>query len=130
MYILFLIQAINVSYLFRLIPHKDFAIMTTPHLVPEFPLLQQFVRITPKPGVNVPHELYAFHRHGLLSSKFRVRKACSSDFEQVCCCDVSFSFCLRKLDAHSLRFLSRFAHFFHAFLYEDFHPLDYSYYAS
>ena len=57
--------------------------MTIPHLVPEFPLLQQFVRITPRPGANVPHELYAFHRHGLLASEFRIRRACSSDFEQV-----------------------------------------------
>ena len=57
--------------------------MTTPHLVPEFPLLQQFVRITPRPGANVPHELYAFHRHGLLASEFLIRRACTSDFEQV-----------------------------------------------
>jgi len=83
--------------------------MTIPHLVPEFPLLQQFVRITPRPGANVPHELYAFHRHGLLVSQFQVRKACSSDLEQACIAEfefVDFSYNKIKRLKHYLMFQS------------------------
>lgn len=67
----------------RLFPHKDIAVITVPHLVPEFPLIQQFVRVTPRPNANPPHELYVFHRHGLIANKFKVRPACTKDYEQV-----------------------------------------------
>ncbi|XP_076819152.1 cilia- and flagella-associated protein 61-like isoform X1 [Clavelina lepadiformis] len=69
--------------IFKFFPNKDIAVITVPHLVPEFPLIQQFVRVTPKPIANVPHELYVFHRHGLINSHFRVRLACTVDYEQV-----------------------------------------------
>nr|XP_002126453.1 cilia- and flagella-associated protein 61 [Ciona intestinalis] len=69
--------------IFKLFPDKDFAVITVPHLVPEFPLIQQFVRVTPKPMTNLPHELYVFHRNGLLSSGFNVRLAKTEDYEQV-----------------------------------------------
>ena len=57
--------------------------ISLPHLVPEFPLIQNFVRITPSTASNSPHELYVFHRHGLLSSNFKVRKAVRADVHQV-----------------------------------------------
>ncbi|XP_030854264.1 cilia- and flagella-associated protein 61 [Strongylocentrotus purpuratus] len=63
---------------FSLFPDRDFCILTVPHLVPEFPLLQNFVRGTPKCPSVLPQELYLFHRAGLLQS-FTVRPACTSD---------------------------------------------------
>lgn len=67
---------------FELYPDKDFAIITTPHLVPEFPLLQHFIRATPRKSVLVTQELYLFHRAGLLAD-FSVRPAVANDLEQV-----------------------------------------------
>ncbi|XP_052767765.1 cilia- and flagella-associated protein 61-like [Mya arenaria] len=56
----------------------DFCIMTVPHLVPEFPLLQNFVRVTPRCPSTLPQELYVFHRNGLFKD-FAVRPAASKD---------------------------------------------------
>ncbi|PIK43371.1 putative cilia- and flagella-associated protein 61 [Apostichopus japonicus] len=67
---------------FSLYPDKDFCILTVPHLVPEFPLLQSFVRVTPKCPSILPQELYLFSKAGLLES-FTVRPACSSDKEEI-----------------------------------------------
>ena len=39
--------------------------MTVPHLVPEFPLLQKFLRVTPNVTSNLSQELYVFHKMGL-----------------------------------------------------------------
>uniref|UniRef100_A0A8C8S084 Cilia and flagella associated protein 61 n=1 Tax=Pelusios castaneus TaxID=367368 RepID=A0A8C8S084_9SAUR len=57
---------------------KDFCIITVPHLVPEFLLIQNFVRVDPFSSSTLPHELYVFHRAGLLKS-FKVRAATTSD---------------------------------------------------
>ncbi|KAJ8309534.1 hypothetical protein KUTeg_014408 [Tegillarca granosa] len=67
---------------FALFPNYDFCIITVPHLVPEFPLLQTFVRVTPRCPSTLPQELYVFHRSGLLKD-FNVRPACSKDIEGV-----------------------------------------------
>ena len=39
--------------------------MTVPHLVPEFPLLQKFLKVTPRVTSNLSQELYVFHKMGL-----------------------------------------------------------------
>ena len=39
---------------FELFPDRDYCIITVPHLVPEFPLLQQFVRVTPRHSSTLP----------------------------------------------------------------------------
>ncbi|XP_072032047.1 cilia- and flagella-associated protein 61-like [Amphiura filiformis] len=67
---------------FSLFPEKEFCVVTVPHLVPEFPLLQSFVRATPKCPSILPQELYIFNRCGLLQS-FNVRRVCTSDVEAV-----------------------------------------------
>ncbi|CAG5133004.1 unnamed protein product, partial [Candidula unifasciata] len=67
---------------FALFPDRDYCIITLPHMVPEFPLIQNFVRVTPKCPSILPQELYVFHRSGLLKN-FKVRTACSSDYEHV-----------------------------------------------
>jgi len=36
-----------------------------PHQVPEFPLLQDFTRVTPQAHAHPMHELYVFHRYTL-----------------------------------------------------------------
>lgn len=45
---------------------KDFCIITVPHMVPEFHLIQNFVRIIPFCNCTLDQELYVFHRSGLL----------------------------------------------------------------
>ncbi|GFR98697.1 cilia- and flagella-associated protein 61-like [Elysia marginata] len=67
---------------FSKFPDRDFCVITVPHMVPEFPLIQNFVRVTPKCPSILPHELYVFHRSGLLKN-FRVRRACTSDLAAV-----------------------------------------------
>jgi len=62
---------------FELFPEKEFCIMTIPHTVPEFSLLQSFKRATPKPESTLSQDLYVFRRSGLLSS-IVVRK-CQAD---------------------------------------------------
>ncbi|XP_074983371.1 cilia- and flagella-associated protein 61 isoform X2 [Caretta caretta] len=66
------------QYVFNLFPDKDFCIITVPHLVPEFLLIQNFVRVNPSSNSTLDHELYVFHRAGLLKS-FQVRAATTSD---------------------------------------------------
>uniref|UniRef100_A0A674JG05 Cilia and flagella associated protein 61 n=1 Tax=Terrapene triunguis TaxID=2587831 RepID=A0A674JG05_9SAUR len=57
---------------------SNFCIITVPHLVPEFLLIQNFVRVNPSSNSTLDHELYVFHRAGLLKS-FKVRAATTSD---------------------------------------------------
>nr|DBA27021.1 TPA: hypothetical protein GDO54_011203 [Pyxicephalus adspersus] len=70
------------SHVFSLFPDKDFCIITVPHLTPEFPLLQGFVRAVPLSTCTLPQELYIFHRSGLINS-LQVRAAKSSDVPAV-----------------------------------------------
>uniref|UniRef100_A0A670Y9B6 L-amino-acid oxidase n=1 Tax=Pseudonaja textilis TaxID=8673 RepID=A0A670Y9B6_PSETE len=65
-------------FAFELFPDKDFCIITVPHMVPEFHLIQSFVRIIPFSNCTLDQELYVFHRSGLLKS-FHVRAAKSTD---------------------------------------------------
>ncbi|CAI9734209.1 ciliaflagella61-likeassociated and flagella-associated 61 [Octopus vulgaris] len=67
---------------FELFPDFDMCIISIPHLVPEFPLLRLFVRATPRKGCFPPQELYVFHKSGLIKD-IKVRKACTSDFENI-----------------------------------------------
>ncbi|NXQ84020.1 CFA61 protein, partial [Nyctibius grandis] len=65
-------------YVFNLFPDKDFCVILVPHHVPEFHLIQSFVRVVPFCTSRLGHELYVFHRAGLLKS-FNVRRATTSD---------------------------------------------------
>ncbi|XP_077972543.1 cilia- and flagella-associated protein 61-like [Styela clava] len=67
---------------FKLFPGKEFAVITVPHFVQEFPLLQHFVRVTPKNSMLVSQELYIFHRGGLLHD-FVVRPVVTKDTKQI-----------------------------------------------
>lgn len=67
---------------FELFPDKDYCILTVPHLVPEFPLLQSFIRVTPRKHSTLSQELYIFHRWGLIES-FHVRPCIAEDKEGV-----------------------------------------------
>ncbi|XP_035754512.1 cilia- and flagella-associated protein 61, partial [Egretta garzetta] len=65
-------------YVFKLFPDKDFCVILVPHHVPEFHLIQSFVRVVPFCTSKLDHELYVFHRAGLLKS-FNVRRATTND---------------------------------------------------
>ncbi|NWH62763.1 CFA61 protein, partial [Geococcyx californianus] len=69
-------------YAFKLFPDKDFCIILVPHHVPEFHLIQSFVRAVPFCTSRFGHELYVFHRAGLLKS-FNVRRATTNDIPGV-----------------------------------------------
>ncbi|XP_074649430.1 cilia- and flagella-associated protein 61-like [Tubulanus polymorphus] len=70
------------SKAFELLPSQDFALVTVPHMVPEFPLLQQFVRVTPRVPSVLSQELYVFNKSGLITT-FGVRIACTSDMPAI-----------------------------------------------
>ncbi|XP_010573377.1 PREDICTED: uncharacterized protein C20orf26 homolog [Haliaeetus leucocephalus] len=65
-------------YVFKLFPDKDFCVILVPHHVPEFHLIQSFVRVVPLYTSKLGEELYVFHRAGLLKS-FSVRRATTND---------------------------------------------------
>ncbi|NXA95397.1 CFA61 protein, partial [Melanocharis versteri] len=69
-------------YAFSVFPDRDLCVILVPHHVPEFPLLQSFVRAVPSCTSRLGRELYVFHRAGLLTS-FNVRKATSNDLQGV-----------------------------------------------
>ncbi|XP_078261715.1 cilia- and flagella-associated protein 61 [Rhinoraja longicauda] len=69
-------------YIFSLYPDRDFCVITVPHVVPEFPLLKDFVRVVPYSKTTIPHELYVTHRKGLLKS-IVVRLVTSDDTEGI-----------------------------------------------
>ncbi|XP_010159665.1 PREDICTED: uncharacterized protein C20orf26 homolog, partial [Eurypyga helias] len=69
-------------YVFQLFPDKDFCVILVPHHVPEFHLIQSFVRVVPFFTSKLGRELYVFHRAGLLMS-FNVRKATTDDLHDV-----------------------------------------------
>jgi len=53
---------------FKKFPDKDYCVLTIPHTISEFPLLQVFARCTPKPTSTLEQELYVFHRSALLQN--------------------------------------------------------------
>ncbi|CAF0802788.1 unnamed protein product [Brachionus calyciflorus] len=68
---------------FDLFPDKDYCIITLPQNVPEFSLIQNFIRITPRNTNKINQELYLFHRAGLIKS-LKVRSALKSgDYESI-----------------------------------------------
>ncbi|XP_031227985.1 cilia- and flagella-associated protein 61 isoform X2 [Mastomys coucha] len=56
------------SFVFSLFPDKNFCLISVPHLTPEFALIQNFVKVVPFSNCTLDHDLYAFHRAGLLRS--------------------------------------------------------------
>ncbi|NXB67299.1 CFA61 protein, partial [Struthidea cinerea] len=69
-------------YAFNVFPDRDLCVILVPHHVPEFPLIQSFVRAVPSCTSRLGRELYVFHRAGLLTS-FNVRKATIDDLQGV-----------------------------------------------
>ncbi|NWT88451.1 CFA61 protein, partial [Lanius ludovicianus] len=69
-------------YAFNVFPDRDLCVILVPHHVPEFPLIQSFVRAVPSCTSRLGRELYVFHRAGLLMS-FKVRKATIDDLQGV-----------------------------------------------
>ncbi|XP_038661884.1 cilia- and flagella-associated protein 61 isoform X1 [Scyliorhinus canicula] len=69
-------------FIFNLYPDKDFCVITVPHLIPEFPLLKDFIRVVPYSKTTLSHELYVTHRKGLLKF-FVVRLATQNDTEGI-----------------------------------------------
>uniref|UniRef100_A0A8C9QP27 Cilia and flagella associated protein 61 n=1 Tax=Scleropages formosus TaxID=113540 RepID=A0A8C9QP27_SCLFO len=55
------------SLFLKLIADRDFCVISVPMMVPEFPLLKRFLRVTPRPASSLPHELYICHRSSLLT---------------------------------------------------------------
>ncbi|XP_054551968.1 cilia- and flagella-associated protein 61 isoform X2 [Talpa occidentalis] len=66
------------NFVFSLFPEKDFCIISLPHLTPEFVLIQNFVKMVPFNNCTLEHDLYVFHRAGLLKS-INIRLANLSD---------------------------------------------------
>nr|XP_048311477.1 cilia- and flagella-associated protein 61 isoform X2 [Myodes glareolus] len=56
------------SFVFSLFPDKNFCLISVPHLTPEFVLIQNFVKVVPYNNCTLEHDLYVFHRAGLLRS--------------------------------------------------------------
>ncbi|XP_040602369.1 cilia- and flagella-associated protein 61 isoform X2 [Mesocricetus auratus] len=56
------------SFVFSLFPDKKFCLISVPHLTPEFVLIQNFVKVVPFNNCTLEHDLYVFHRAGLLRS--------------------------------------------------------------
>ncbi|KAL1785794.1 cilia-and flagella-associated protein 61 [Sigmodon hispidus] len=56
------------SFVFSLFPNKNFCLISVPHLTPEFVLIQNFVKVVPFSNCTLEHDLYVFHRAGLLRS--------------------------------------------------------------
>ncbi|XP_031562151.1 cilia- and flagella-associated protein 61-like [Actinia tenebrosa] len=67
---------------FAQFPDRDYCILTMPHLVSEFPLLQSFTRVTPKRHSTLSQELYVYHRWGLIES-FSVKPCTTSDTDGI-----------------------------------------------
>ncbi|XP_075818490.1 cilia- and flagella-associated protein 61 isoform X2 [Microtus pennsylvanicus] len=66
------------SFVFSLFPGKNFCLISVPHLTPEFVLIQNFVKVVPFNNCTLEHDLYVFHRAGLLRS-IKIRLATSAD---------------------------------------------------
>ncbi|XP_068931588.1 cilia- and flagella-associated protein 61 [Petaurus breviceps papuanus] len=66
------------QFVFSLFPHKDFCVISVPHLTPEFILIQNFIRIVPFNTSILDNDLYVFHRAGLLKS-INIRLATTND---------------------------------------------------
>ncbi|XP_042320316.1 cilia- and flagella-associated protein 61 [Sceloporus undulatus] len=70
------------NFVFNIFPDRDFCLISVPHMVPEFHLIQNFVRVIPFSNCTLDHELYVFHRSGLLKS-FLVRAARTGDIPAI-----------------------------------------------
>ncbi|XP_074065449.1 cilia- and flagella-associated protein 61 isoform X2 [Macrotis lagotis] len=70
------------KFVFSLFPHKDFCIISVPHLTPEFVLIQNFIRIVPFNNSILDNDLYIFHRAGLLKS-INIRLATANDAHSI-----------------------------------------------
>ncbi|XP_056669820.1 cilia- and flagella-associated protein 61 isoform X2 [Monodelphis domestica] len=70
------------QFVFSLFPHKDFCVISVPHLTPEFILIQNFIRIVPFNNSILDNDLYVFHRAGLLKS-INIRLATTNDLSGI-----------------------------------------------
>ncbi|XP_061669153.1 cilia- and flagella-associated protein 61 isoform X2 [Syngnathoides biaculeatus] len=70
-----------IPYIFQLFPDLDFCIITVPTLSPDFPLLQNFLRVPPRPSSLLPSDLYVLHCDAL--RRIKVRPAVESDRDAV-----------------------------------------------
>ncbi|KAI3380497.1 hypothetical protein SNEBB_011095 [Seison nebaliae] len=61
----------------------DYAIISIPHTVPEFPLIRNFIRTTPLPNQILDQELYVFHRLSLMYENFRCAQITYDDMENI-----------------------------------------------
>ncbi|KAF8564182.1 hypothetical protein P879_07490, partial [Paragonimus westermani] len=68
--------------LFDQFPGVNYAIISVPRLVPAFQMLRHFVRCRVRRGQDPEHELYVFHRAGLLRD-FKVRRTRHDDRTQI-----------------------------------------------
>ncbi|ESO06870.1 hypothetical protein HELRODRAFT_77249 [Helobdella robusta] len=68
--------------IFEMFPHVKYCIISVPHLVPEFSLLQRFSRVTPLLTKHIPHELYVFCSAGILDSLI-IRQYVAQDKEPI-----------------------------------------------
>ncbi|XP_053736719.1 cilia- and flagella-associated protein 61 [Synchiropus splendidus] len=66
-----------IPYLFQLYPDLDLCVFDVPTLYPEFPLLQNFLRVPRQHNSALTSELYVFHRAGL--RRVQVRPAAVTD---------------------------------------------------
>ncbi|XP_051000889.1 cilia- and flagella-associated protein 61 [Acomys russatus] len=66
------------SFVFSLFPDKNFCLISVPHLTTEFVLIQNFVKVVPFNTCTLKHDLYVFHRAGLLRS-INIRPASPED---------------------------------------------------
>uniref|UniRef100_A0A8C5KZJ3 Cilia and flagella associated protein 61 n=1 Tax=Jaculus jaculus TaxID=51337 RepID=A0A8C5KZJ3_JACJA len=70
------------DFVFTLFPDKNFCLISVPHLTPEFALIQNFVKVVPFNNCTLEHDLYVFHRAGLLRS-INIRLATYKDTDGV-----------------------------------------------
>ncbi|XP_030577070.1 cilia- and flagella-associated protein 61 isoform X2 [Archocentrus centrarchus] len=66
-----------IPFMFQVFPDQDLCVITVPSLCPEFPLLQNFIRVPSGPSSSLGRELYVFHRDGL--RPLTVRPAVAAD---------------------------------------------------
>ncbi|KAL0278426.1 UNVERIFIED_CONTAM: hypothetical protein PYX00_000254 [Menopon gallinae] len=68
---------------FELFPELDYCLLTIPSQCFAFPLLDLFVRVTPRPLKRFKQELYVCHRSSVMITFMRVRRMVKSDLAEI-----------------------------------------------